>query len=235
MATHNLDQIKVISFDGDMTLWDFEKVMRHSISLTLQELRRHVPERAAAQLTIDKMIDIRKTVAAELKGTTVNLEQIRLKAFQRTLEFIHWDDPALAAALNQLYLKHRFEDIELYSDVMPCLDVLKDRFAIGLISNGNSYPERCGLSGYFDFVIFSQDIGVEKPQAEIFLSAFAQAGCAPEQLMHVGDSLASDVVGANAVGAISVWLNRHDEENTSNTVPTYEIHSLLEMTQIFER
>ncbi|ABW27020.1 HAD family hydrolase [Acaryochloris marina] len=235
MAAHDLDKIKVISFDGDMTLWDFEKVMRHSLALTLQELKRHVPDRASAQLTIDKMIDIRKTVAAELKGTTVNLEQIRLKAFQRTLEFIHWDDPALAAALNQLYLKHRFEAIELYSDVIPCLDVLKDRFAIGLISNGNSYPERCGLSGYFDFVIFSQDIGVEKPQAEIFLSACAQAGCAPEQLMHIGDSLDSDVVGANGVGAISVWLNRNDEENTSHAIPTYEIRSLLEMTQIFER
>ena len=33
-------RIKAISFDGDMTLWDFEKVMRHSLSLALAELRR---------------------------------------------------------------------------------------------------------------------------------------------------------------------------------------------------
>lgn len=235
MATHNLNGIKAISFDGDMTLWDFEKVMHYSLSLTLQELRRHVPERAAAQLTIDTMIDIRNTVAAELKGTTVNLEQIRLKAFHRTLEFIHWDDPALAAALNQLYLKHRFEDIELYPDAIPCLDALKDLFAIGLISNGNSDPEQCGLSGYFDFVILSQDIGVEKPHSEIFLSAVAQAGYEPEQLMHIGDSLKSDVVEANGISAISVWLNRNGEKNTSDTVPAFESHSLFEVAQIFER
>lgn len=235
MAAHDLDKIKVISFDGDMTLWDLEKVMRHSLALTLQELRRHVPERAAAQLTIDTMIDIRNTVAAELKGTTVNLEQIRLKAFQRTLELIHWDDPALAAILNQLYLKHRFEDIELYPDAIPCLDALKDLFAIGLISNGNSDPEQCGLSGYFDFVILSQGIGVKKPHAEIFLSACAQVGCEPEQLMHIGDSLESDVAGANGVGAISVWLNRQGKRNTSDTVPAFEIRSLLEVTKIAER
>lgn len=218
-----------------MTLWDFEKVMRHSLALTLQELRRHVPDRATAQLTVDKMIDIRNTVAAELKGTTVDLEQIRLKAFQRTLKLIHWDDPALAAALNQLYLKHRFEDIELYPDAIPCLDALKDLFAIGLISNGNSDPEQCGLSGYFDFVILSQDIGVKKPHVAIFRFACAQVGCEPEQLMHIGDSLESDVARANGVGAISVWLNRQGERNTSDIVPAFEICSLLEMTHIVER
>lgn len=235
MATSDLDKIKVISFDGDMTLWNFEKVMRHSLSLTLQELRRHVSDRAAAQLTVDNMIDIRNTVAAELKGTIVDLEHIRLKAFQRTLELIHWDDPALAATLNQLYLKHRFEDIELYPDVIPCLDALKDLFIIGLISNGNSDPEQCGLSGHFDFVILSQDIGVEKPHAEIFLSACAQVGCEPERLMHIGDSLESDVAGAHGVGAISVWLNRQGERNTSDIVPAFEIRSLLEVTKIAER
>nr|WP_299408619.1 HAD family hydrolase [Acaryochloris sp. IP29b_bin.148] len=217
-----------------MTLWDFEKVMRHSLSLTLQELRRHVPDQAAAQLNIDKMIDVRNTVAAELRGTA-NLEQIRLIAFQRTLELIHWHDPVLAADLNQLYLKHRFEDIELYPDVIPGLDVLKDFFSIGLLSNGNGYPEKCGLSGYFDFVIFSQDIGVEKPHAEIFLSTCRQAGCQPWQLIHIGDSLESDVAGANGVGAISVWLNRKGEQNRSEIVPTFEIHSLLEVTKIVGR
>ena len=35
--------IRVVSFDGDGTLWDFEKVMRHSLSHALGELRRLVP------------------------------------------------------------------------------------------------------------------------------------------------------------------------------------------------
>ena len=81
-------RITTISFDGDGTLWDFDKIMRHSLSLTLDELRRLKPETAVINLTVDKMIEIRNTVAGELKGRTINLEEIRFHAFRRTVEFV---------------------------------------------------------------------------------------------------------------------------------------------------
>ena len=229
------NQIKAISFDGDMTLWDFEKVMRHSLSVALAELRRRVPGQSSSDLTLGKMIEIRNSVAAGVKGKIVNLEEIRFHAFKRTLEFVDCVDDTLAADLNALYLKHRFEDIELYPDVIPCLDALRPNFSIGLLSNGNGYPERCGLPDRFRFVVFSQDVGVEKPNAEVFLKACKQAGCAASELMHVGDSLESDVAGANGVGAVSVWLNRQAKQNDSGIVPDQEIRSLTELADILKR
>lgn len=223
---------KAISFDGDMTLWDFEEVMRHSLSVTLAELGRRVPGNASAGLTVDKMIEIRNSVAVELKGKSTNLEEVRFQAFRRTLEWMGCADDRLAADMNALYLKHRFEDIELYPDVIPCLDILRREFPIGLLSNGNGYPERCGLPGRFSFVVFAQDVGVEKPHAEIFLTTCREAGCASGELMHVGDSLESDVAGANGVGAISVWLNRDAKQNDSDIIPDHEIRSLAELGDI---
>jgi len=41
-----LSHIKAISFDGDMTLWDFEKVMRRSIEYALAEAEP-VPQESA--------------------------------------------------------------------------------------------------------------------------------------------------------------------------------------------
>jgi FMN hydrolase / 5-amino-6-(5-phospho-D-ribitylamino)uracil phosphatase len=219
-------KIRAISFDGDMTLWDFRKVMQHSLALTLEELQRRVPSRASAALTIDRMIEIRNSVAAELKGSSVNLEEIRFQAFRRTLDSVGCADDTLAADLNGLYLHHRFEDIELYPDVIPVLDALRADFCVGLLSNGNGYPERCGLPGRFRFVVFSQDLGVEKPDARMFYAACEQAGCAPRELMHVGDSLRADVVGANGVGAVSVWLNRDGREKDASIAPDIEIRSL---------
>lgn len=227
----NAQPVKAISFDGDMTLWDFQKVMHHSLSVTLAELRRRLPGSATAALTIDQMIETRNSVAAELKGKIINLEEIRLQAFRRTLQSIGYDDQQLAVDLNALYLKHRFEDIELYPDVHPCLKRLGN-YTLGLLSNGNSYPKRCGLSEYFQFAVFSQDIGSEKPDEKIFLAACQQAGCAPHELLHVGDSLAADVVGANRVGAMSVWLNRNADRNESGIVPDYEVRSLTEVIEI---
>ena len=52
-------RISAISFDGDMTLWDFHKVMRHSLTHTLWELRRHVSTQRALDLTVEDMIAIR--------------------------------------------------------------------------------------------------------------------------------------------------------------------------------
>ena len=161
-------RISAISFDGDMTLWDFQKVMRHSLKHTLVELRRQVPTERAWGLTVDEMIVIRNRLAEEVKGKIWNLEEIRRLAFERTLERIGCEDRSLAVHLNEIYLKHRFEDIELYQDVLPALDILAPHFKIGLLSNGNSYPHRCGLEGRFAFVVLSQDVRVEKPDRRIF-------------------------------------------------------------------
>ena len=233
-TTHpsELRQIKAISFDGDMTLWDFDKVMRHSLGFALEELRKRVPGKASAELTIDLMIGIRNGVAAELSGKLVNLEAIRLRAFERTVEYVGRDTPDLAAHLNAIYLKHRFEDVELYPDVLPALDALGRGYALGLLSNGNGYPDRCGLQNRFAFVVFSQEVGVEKPAAAMFEEACRRAGCAPQELMHVGDSLESDVQGAQRIGALAVWLNRARVSKMAETTPDFEIHSLSELDSI---
>lgn len=224
--------ISTISFDGDMTLWDFQKVMRHSLKKTLVELRRLVPTQRAVDLSVEEMIAIRNRVEEDEQGRTWNMEELRLLAFERTLESLGQPDRDIAVHLNEIYLKHRFEDIELYPDVMPALDRLASHFKLGLLSNGNSYPERCGLEGRFAFVVFSQDVLVRKPDRRIFEITARKADCALDQMLHVGDSLKNDVSGANEAGAKSVWLNREGLANETGIRPDYEITSLTELPEI---
>lgn len=202
-----IDGMKAISFDADGTLWDFQKVMRYSLRYVLEELER-LDAPAAAMLDVEGMIAIRDRVARRLKGKVTNLERVRLEAFRQTLEDVGRPNDALACHLNQVYLKHRFEDIELYSDVPPTLKALRAEYTLGILSNGNSYPERCGLQDMFQFVVFSQDWDVEKPDPRLFRIALEEAGCSEGELLHVGDSLENDIVGAANAGVRSVWLNR---------------------------
>lgn len=225
-------QISTISFDGDMTLWDFLQVMRHSLKHTLLELQKRRPTPRTLKLTIDEMIAIRNQFAEEVKGEMWNLEEIRLRAFERTLEYVNCPDKELAAHLNAIYRKHRFEDIALYPDVIPTFDVLARHFKLGLLSNGNTYPERCGLEGYFAFVVFSQDVQIEKPDRRIFEITAERAGCELAQMLHVGDSLENDVAGARNAGAPSVWLNRKGEPNDTEIRPDYEVATLTEIPEI---
>ncbi len=226
--------ISAISFDGDMTLWDFQKVMRHALKKALAELRRLVPTQSAADLSVEEMVAIRNRVEEDEQGRIWNMEELRLLAFERTLEQLGRPDRDLPAHLNEIYLKHRFEDIELYPDVIPALDRLAPHYKLGLLSNGNSYPERCGLEGRFAFVVFSQDVQIRKPDRRIFEIAAQKADCPLDELLHVGDSLENDVLGAHGAGAKTVWLNREGRENDSGIRVEREISSLAELPGLLD-
>jgi 2-haloalkanoic acid dehalogenase type II len=223
--------IKAISFDGDQTLWDFQKVMRYSLSYVMIELEKADPV-AASRLNINIMIEIRNRVSEELQGKITNLEALRLEAFKQTLKEVGRPDDTLANNLNEVYLKHRFEDIELYEDVLPALQTLKKKYSLGLLSNGNSYPERCGLDGMFRFIVFSQDHGVAKPDPMFYQIAVEKSGFSKEELLHIGDSLENDVIGASNAGIMSVWLNRQHQKQEPGISINYEIHSLLELPEL---
>lgn len=228
--------IRAISFDGDGTLWDFEKVMRHSLHQVLKELERIDPE-AAHLLDIDKMIEVRERVAEEWKDKTANLEGLlfnRRQAFRETLKDIGRPDDTLASHLNKVYLRHRFEDIELFQDVLPTLHSLRSRYTLGLLSNGNSYPEQCGLTDIFEFVVFSQDYGMAKPDSRLFQTALEKARCSKQEFLHVGDSLENDVIGAMKADIRCVWLNRKQMKPNREIAVEHRIASLLELDKILE-
>lgn len=60
--------------------------------------------------------------------------------------------------------------------------------------------ERHGLLRYFGPIAYSDEIGVRKPEAEIFRVTLAAAGMQPGQALHIGDNPDADVVGARGIG-----------------------------------
>ena len=73
---------------------------------------------------------------------------------------------------------------------------------------------------------------VEKPDPRLFQITLEKAGYSKKQLLHVGDSLQDDIMGATNAGIKCVWLNRKWIENTFNLEIDYEISSLLELPEI---
>ena len=69
--------------------------------------------------------------------------------------------------------------------------------------------ERCGLAPLLDGVVTSAAVGARKPAPEIFGHALAVAGVAGvDDAVHVGDSVADDVLGARACGIPAVLIDR---------------------------
>lgn len=227
-----LTGIKSITLDVDGTLWDFLGMMRGSLQKALRELERHDPE-AAAILDVDKMVETRDRVHIEMRDVTPDLVEIRKASFRQALIDVGRPDDALAERLSDVYFEHRWAPSRPFDDVRPALEALAPRYRLGIISNGNSYPERFGLGHLFSFGVYAQDHGgINKPDPRLFQIAIHEAGCQPHELLHVGDSLRSDVEGAKRVGAWVVWVNRDGATADGEHQPDFQISALSELLEI---
>jgi len=81
----------------------------------------------------------------------------------------------------------------------------------------------------FDHVITSEDVRSYKPRPELFLAALDAVGCRPDRVLHIGDSLTSDVVGARRLGIPVAWVNRAGKPPPATDGPTYEVTNLSDL------
>ena len=77
-------------------------------------------------------------------------------------------------------------------------------------------------------VFTSEDARAYKPRKELFELALKKTGLTPEEVIHIGDSISSDVKGASALGIHTLWLNRFGKE-----VPD-GVKSISSLLQIFD-
>jgi HAD superfamily hydrolase (TIGR01509 family) len=81
---------------------------------------------------------------------------------------------------------------------------------LGVVSNSDGRVEQAlqaaGLRDYFEVVIDSALVGLEKPDPRIFQAALAALGVSPQEALYVGDLYEVDVLGARAAGIEAVLL-----------------------------
>ena len=75
-------------------------------------------------------------------------------------------------------------------------------------------------------ITISGELGYKKPSKEIFTHTLNKLKVRTKDVIMIGNSLESDIKGANNSGIRSIWLNRNEEENKTDIIPDYEIHQL---------
>ena len=85
---------------------------------------------------------------------------------------------------------------------------------LAVVSNSDGRVESAlrhvGLANYFEFILDSFVVGVEKPDPLIFELAARRAGVAPQETVYVGDLYSVDVAGSRRAGMIPVLYDQHD-------------------------
>lgn len=136
--------------------------------------------------------------------------QVDLKASELAARlFAHWQAPAVFDDARR-FLRHNTLPVCIVSNI----DTADLRAA-------------CTHAGWeFEFLVTSESCRSYKPRAEMFQSALEMLGCQPQEALHVGDSLASDVQGAQALGIDVVWVNRALKPLPGGIAPTYTVATL---------
>jgi len=87
---------------------------------------------------------------------------------------------------------------------------LRHRYRLGLVSNfyGNLAVlcREAGVSEFLDVILDSTEVGVSKPDPEIFRMALRKLELPPEQVAFVGDSYERDMIPSRGIGMKTIWL-----------------------------
>jgi putative hydrolase of the HAD superfamily len=103
---------------------------------------------------------------------------------------------------------------------------------LGVVSNSDGRVEQAleaaGLREYFDVVVDSALVGVEKPDPRIFHAALNALAVAPEEALYVGDLYEIDILGARAAGLQAVLLARPEHVTQPDCRVTSSIPDLVD-------
>ena len=186
-----------IVFDLDDTLVPMKRWLRDRLLLALERVAEP-GERAAARLAALRIIE----------------EGPRDRLIDAVAEALGWAEERRASLLEH-YLTTWPASLESYRDVRAALETLQRRgLKLGLLTDNPPATQRrkleaCGLGPCFDAVVFTRELGAEKPDRRGFAAIAEALGLPPAQLAMAGDNPHRDLSGAALAGfGRLLWVRR---------------------------
>ena len=131
---------------------------------------------------------------------------------------------------------HWRSQISVPPETHVALAALAERVPLVAITNGNAEPHLFGLDRYFQFVLRAGPHGRAKPYQDMYHLAAQRLNIAPENILHVGDDLTTDVAGAVRCGMQACWINLREgnlmQIHDGRLLPHVEITQLASLTAL---
>ena len=151
----------------------------------------------------------------------------------------------LRAAIRDMYAVSQAH-WHIEQDTIPMLETLRaSGRRLGIISNASDdedvqkLVDQAGIRPYFDFILSSAAFGRRKPGSDIFKQALSYWDIIPDQAVMVGDTLSADILGANWLGIVSIWIRRRvntpeNQAKLADIQPWVIIDTLAELPDLLD-
>ena len=197
--------VRALTLDLDDTLWPVAPVIARAEGLQRRWLERHAPA-TAARFDAAGLRRLRAEVDRQHPELAHDLSALRRRTLQQAVTQAG-EPVGLADEAFEVFFAAR-QQVEFYPDALEALERLARRFPLLSLSNGNADLQRVGIARHFVGSLSASELGVAKPDPRLFVEACRRLGLGPEAVLHVGDDLQRDVLGAHAAGMPAVWLRR---------------------------
>ncbi len=226
-----MGKYKLLLFDADGTLFDYNRAEAWSLEQTIQELGIQFSESIKSIYR-----DINHKLWTDFERGVVTIAEIRVERFRKLLFSLQCNaDPA---AVGERYLSYLGKSGFLIDGTIELLDALYGKIPLALITNGITETQygrlaASGIGKYFDPIIISGEVGSQKPDPAIFESLFKKAGFHhKDKALIIGDSLTPDMQGGINFGIDTCWYNPEGIPSNPEIPVTYEIRELSELLKI---
>jgi putative hydrolase of the HAD superfamily len=204
---------RAILFDLDDTLFDH----RRASGIALGAMHAaHAPDLPFAAFA-SRHAEILEAFHTRFLAGELTLDEARVARMQTLFAmFDRKIDAVTAGRAARLYREQHQTSRRLVAGAIELLEALRGRCRLGIVTN-NSTAEQTeklralDIARYFDAVVISEDVGITKPDPEIFAIALQRIGARAQDAVFIGDNWTNDIAGARAAGMAAVWLNRDSE------------------------
>lgn len=165
----------------------------------------------------------------------IERQQLIIERFLYPLQTVGVGDEAMALELNDWFLERTAEKSALVEGAQELLEYLHKSYHLHIISNGFTEVQyrkmrSARVDRYFEQVILSEQVGVNKPDSRIFDFALEKANASREDSIMIGDNYDTDITGAIRSRIDQLYFNPNSLE--CQIPPTYEVKSLHEIQSI---
>ena len=225
--------IRALCFDLDNTLWDVWPVIRNAEQAMHDFLAQRYP-RIVASLTVEALREAREQTAARYPQMKHDFTFLRKQTLREHADEFGYAECMVEEAFD-VFIQAR-NRVELYEDVLPALETLKNQYRLFTASNGNADLTQIGLAHFFERSVAAREVGALKPDPLIFQKAIEGTDLSAQEVIYVGDDPLLDVVGSRSAGMHPVWMDRVGEPWPADIPPPlHTVKSVMDLAIWLDR